>query len=75
MKQLTVSASDCSEEELVRAAGKGGLLIREGRKHVKVKTADGKFVTTIPRKKRLKRETVKGIVEELNKAGCNILAV
>lgn len=71
-KRIRVSLSDCSYSELCRAAQKSGFETFEGRKHCKVKTVDGTFVTLIPRHARLKRETAKGIVDALNAAGAAI---
>lgn len=65
MKALEVKIADCSSDVLVKTAIKCGFRIRQS-KHYKVETADGRFVTTIPRHKRLKRELVKGVVERLN---------
>ena len=67
-----VKIADCSYEEMVRIAQRCGFIIFEGRKHCKVKDHDGKFITTIPRHSRLKRETTRGIAEALNAAGANI---
>lgn len=72
MSQLHVKTSDCSHDELVRIAQRCGFHIVEGRKHSKVKTRDNRFVTTIPRKSQLKRETARGIVEAMNGHGAGI---
>lgn len=72
MRQLRVNTKDTSYDELVRVTRKAGFLIFEGGKHCKVKTGDGKPVTTIPRHNRLKRETAKAIIESMNAFGANI---
>ncbi len=72
MRKLHVSTKDASYEELVRVACRCGFVVFEGRKHCKIKTRDGRFVTTIPRHNCLKRETAKGIVEALNSFGASI---
>ena len=72
MKPLRVNTKDASCDELKRIARKCGFVVKESKKHCKVETADGRFVTTIPRHNPLKRETAKGIVEVLNTFGANI---
>ena len=67
-----VKIADCSYETLMRIAERCGFDIQEGRKHCKVKTAEGRFITTIPRHSRLKRETAKGIVDAFNSFGVDI---
>ncbi len=69
MKELVIKASDCSCDELIRTAGKCGLVVKSGKKHYKVEDIDGRFVTTIPRHSKLKRELVKGIVARFNQFG------
>lgn len=73
MKQLRVKITDCSYDDLIKAARKCGFVVKQGGKHVKVETIDGKFITTIPRHNRLKRETAKGIVESFNQFGAGII--
>lgn len=70
--ELSVKVADCSCEKLVRIAEQCGFDVVEGRKHCKVKTLEGRFVTTIPRHKRLKRETVKGIIDAFNALGAKV---
>lgn len=72
MRKLHVNTKDASYEELVRIARRCDFAVFEGCKHCKIKTSDGRFVTTIPRHNRLKRETAKGIVEALNGFGAGI---
>jgi len=69
MKELGINASDCSSDELIRTAKKCGLVVKSGKKHYKVEDISGRFVTTIPRHSRLKRELVKGVVEKFNQFG------
>lgn len=71
-KELHVKTADCSYDTLVRLAAQCGFEIIEGRKHCKVKTAEGRFITTIPRHNRLKRETTRGIVNALISFGADI---
>lgn len=71
-KELHVKITDCSYYTLVRLATQCGFKIIEGRKHCKVKTAEGRFVTTIPRHSRLKRETTRGIVDALVSFGADV---
>lgn len=68
MKELEVKIADCSSDILVKTAIKCGFTVKQG-KHYKIETTDGRFVTTIPRHKRLKRELVKGVVESFNLFG------
>jgi hypothetical protein len=72
-RPIRIRSADCSYEELVRAARKSGFVIKGGRKHCKIEDKNGKFITVIPRKNRLKRETAKGVVEAFNKFGANII--
>jgi len=69
MKELGISASDCSSDELIRTAKKCGFVVKSGKKHYKVEDMNGRFVTTIPRHSRLKRELVKGVIEKFNQFG------
>lgn len=71
-KELNVKTADCSYGMLVRLALQCGFEIVEGRKHCKVKTAEEKFITTIPRHNRLKRETARGIINALISFGADI---
>ena len=72
MGRLHVKIADCSYEQLTRVAKRCGFVIKEARKHCKVKTSTDKFITTIPRHQRLKRETARGIAEKLNEFGGKI---
>lgn len=69
---MQVKITDCSYHLLVRIARRCGFLIYEGRKHCKVKSREGKFVTAIPRHNRLKRETARAIVGAFNAHGASI---
>ncbi|MFY9493416.1 MAG: type II toxin-antitoxin system HicA family toxin [Minisyncoccia bacterium] len=72
MKQLRFRVTDCSYDDLIRAARKCGFVVKQGGKHAKIETADGKFITTVPRHNPVKRETAKGIVESYNQFGAKI---
>ena len=72
MKKLQVNTKDTSCEELTKIAQKSGFLVKESSKHRKIESSNGKFITMIPRHKRLKRETVKGIIEAFNRFGSDI---
>lgn len=72
MKKLVVKIADCSGERLIRTARHCGFGIVEGRKHCKIKTIKGDFVTTIPRHKRLKRELIRSVVTRFNEFGGNV---
>lgn len=72
MSRLRVKTADCSYEQLVRVAKRCGFVIKEGKKHCKVKTVADELITTIPRHQRLKRETAKGVAEKFNAFGGRI---
>ncbi len=61
--------TDCSYKYLKKKAQKLGFNVFEGKKHCKVKDSNDNFITMIPRQNRLKRETVKGIVEAFSEKG------
>lgn len=73
MNQLRINIADCSYGMLEKAAKRCGFLVKGGRKHCKIITQEGKFVTEIPRKNRLKRETARGVVNAMSKHGCDII--
>jgi hypothetical protein len=73
VKKLTVKASDCSYDQLVRVAKAAGFVVKGGKKHCKIESKEGKFITVIPRKTRLKRETTRGIVEAFNRFGAEVI--
>lgn len=73
MKKLNVKLADCSQEKLIKIAIGCGFKVVGGKKHCKIKTrSGGSFITVIPRKNRIKRETVRGIVEDFNRSGGNV---
>jgi F0F1-type ATP synthase epsilon subunit len=69
---VKISITDCSCEKLIKIARQCGFFIYEGKKHVKIKTRTGQFITIIPRHNRLKKEIVKGIVKAFENAGGNV---
>jgi len=73
VRQLKIKVTDCSYNDLVKAAQKCGFIVRRGGKHAKVKTIDGKFITTIPCHSRIKRETARGIAESFKQFGAKII--
>jgi hypothetical protein len=62
VKLIEIKTTDCSCKDLIRTAERCGFLVQQGKKHVKVKTAEGKFVTMIPRHSLIKRETAKKVL-------------
>jgi len=72
MKALQVNTSDASYEELKRIAKRCGFRISERRKHCRVETREGRWITNIPRHNRIKRPTAKGIVGRFNEFGGDI---
>lgn len=75
MKSTSVNTANCSHSELVRIAKRSGFGIVEGKKHSKVKTAKGEFVTMIPRHETLNRHTARGILEDMNAHGTAITII
>ena len=71
-QQLHVNTSSTSNEELKRIAKKAGFTVFHGAKHDKVKTADGKSVTLIPRHNKLGKILARKIVEAMILAGAKI---
>jgi len=72
VKKLRVKKSDGSHDKLCRIAVRAGFVLHEGKRHTKVKTTTGEFVTTIPRHNHLKSELVAGAVEAMHAHGANI---
>jgi DNA-directed RNA polymerase subunit H (RpoH/RPB5) len=72
VKKLSVNTARCSHGELVRIAKRSGFKIFEGKKHTKVETTAGEFVTMVPRHEILNRYTAKGILEDMNARGAGI---
>ena len=75
MPPLIVKTTDCSCDDLLKVAKRVGFSYFQGRKHCKIKTGDGKFVTMIPRSKSLSKHTVKGILQAFIKFGADIIIV
>ncbi|OHA10201.1 MAG: hypothetical protein A3A44_01230 [Candidatus Sungbacteria bacterium RIFCSPLOWO2_01_FULL_60_25] len=71
-RSARITIADCSYQILIRIAKQCGFTLFEGRKHCKVKTRDGRFVTTIPRHNRVKRETARSIIDAMNASGASI---
>ena len=71
-RRLGVNTKNTDCDELTRLARKCGFVVFHGGRHDKVKTRDGRTVTTIPRKNKIKRETAKGIVEQFVLFGAEI---
>ncbi|MFH1822509.1 MAG: hypothetical protein ABH830_02295 [Patescibacteria group bacterium] len=72
MQELSVKITDCSGEKLLAIALKCGFVDGKGKKHYKVKNKAGQFITTIPRGKKIKKETARGIIKRLNEFGAKI---
>lgn len=72
MRERIVHSADCSSKTLLRIAKRAGFVCFASKKHWKLSTVDGVFVTMIPRHERLKRELVKGIVIRMNEFGAEI---
>lgn len=47
-------------------------MVKTGGKHWKIETIDGRFVTIVPRHRRLKRELVRGVVARLRECHIDI---
>jgi len=75
VKPTSVNTANCSHGELVRIAKRSGFVIAEGKKHSKIKTTTGDFVTMIPRHETLHRYTAKGILEDMNDHGAAITII
>jgi len=72
MRELRVKITDCSCDDILRVAKKCGFVDGVGKKHYKIKTVDGKFITTIPRHAHLSKDTAKGILKRFIMFGANI---
>ena len=72
MQELSVKITDCSREKLLAIAWKCGFVDGKGRKHYKIKDKMGQFITTIPRGKKIKKETARGIIKRFNEFGAKI---
>jgi hypothetical protein len=75
VKKLSVNTASCSHSELVRIAKRSGFKIFEGKKHTKVETTAGEFVTMVPRHGTLNRHTAKGILKDMNACGAEIVII
>ena len=75
MKRLNVKTTDCSCDRLLVIAKKLGFVNVGGRKHCKIESVDGQFITLIPRHSHLAKPTVKGILERFNQFGGNITII
>ena len=61
---MTRSSTDYSGKDLVRAARKLGHTPVEGKRHIRVYGAGGKYITTIPRSK-IKKGLLAAILKQL----------
>jgi len=75
VKSVSVNTANCSHGKLVRLAKRCGFAIVEGKKHSKINTTRGEFVTMVPRHEVLNRHTTKGILEGMNAHGAMIIIV
>lgn len=69
---MRVKLADTSWRTLVNLASKCGFVIYEGGPYTKVKTKEGKFVTTIPRHSQLEKAIVRGILKKFRQFGCQL---
>jgi len=69
---VKISLTDCNCKELINLCEKCGFIVFHGRQHEKIKDKNGKFITTIPRHSKIKRETARGIIKQLKNSGCDI---
>lgn len=72
MKKFRVNTKDVGCEDLLIIAKRLGFKVKQGRKHCKIETSEGKFVTEIPRHNPVKRETARGILEAMSEFGVKI---
>ncbi len=73
MQKLRVKITDCSCDDLLKIAKKCGFVDAGGKKHCKIKSIDGQFITMIPRHKCLSKDTAKGILKRFNQFGAEII--
>jgi len=73
VKQLKIKIVDCSYGDLIKVARKCGFIVKQSRKHAKIETSDGKFITMVPRHNPVKKETAKGIAESYSQFGAKII--
>ena len=69
---MKIDTTNCSWEKLVILAKKCGFFVSEGAKHTRVENKNGALITTIPRKNRLNKYTVRGIIDDFKKSGYKI---
>lgn len=67
---MKVDITDCSWKQLIILAEKCGFVLFEGGNHTKVKDENGKKITVIPRHNRLNSHTVRSVIQDFKKAGC-----
>jgi hypothetical protein len=72
VKKYHVNLTNTSHEELRKIAINSRFGVFEGRRHTKIKTKGGEFVTEIPRHNPLNKWTARGIVEAMIAHGANI---
>jgi len=75
MRKLSVKTTDCSCDDLLKVAKKCGFVDGAGKKHYKIETIDGKFITTIPRHSCLSKDTAKGILKRFILFGAEITII
>ncbi len=69
MKKLRVNTADASYEQLKKVAEKCGFRTVQRRRHCRVETQQGQWITDIPRHNKVKRPTAKGIAGRFNQFG------
>ena len=72
MKALKVNTANASYAQLKKVAEKCGFHTVQRKKHCRVETQKGMWITGIPRHTKVKKPTAKGILESFNKFGGNI---
>jgi hypothetical protein len=72
MKKLRVNTADASYDQLKRIAEKCGFRVVQRRRHCRVETLLGEWITDIPRHNKVKRPTAKGIAGRYNLFGGNV---
>lgn len=72
MRKLRVNTADASYDQLKRAAEKCGFRIVQKRRHCRVETEQGEWITDIPRHNKVKWPTARGIVGRYNLFGGNV---
>lgn len=69
---MEVNPNDKSGKDLCKMARELGFVLTEGGNHTKVKTKEGKFVTTIPRHSTISRQLTIKILKQLRRKGADI---